>query len=154
MKKNNAFSVFGFIHKAMLAGQLIFLGVMFYLGYSKTMIPPLVEQEKILQVAAIVFTAAAIYIGIRIFNRKLALIKEDPLTKAKEKFTKYSQACMLRWSVTEAPVLICGICYLLTGNIAFLALAALPFLFFVMLAPVKSKVMSQLQISESELEDL
>ena len=97
MKKNSAFFVFGFMHKAMLLGQLIFLGVMFYLVYSKTMLPPLVAQEKILQVAAIVFTAAAMYVGISIFKKKLALIKENPLTEAKEKFTKYRQTCMLQW---------------------------------------------------------
>lgn len=154
MKKNSAFFVFGFIHKAMLAGQLIFLGVMFYLVYSKTMIPPFVEQEKILQVTAIVFTAGALFAGNSMFKRKQALMKEDPLAEAKAKFTIYRQACMLQWSLTEASVLICGICYFLTGNIAFLALAAIPFLFFVTLAPVKNKVMSQLQISEAELEAL
>ena len=154
MKKNSAFFVFGFMHKAVLAGQFIFLGVMFYLGYSKTMLPPLVAQEKILQVAAIVFTVTAMYVGISIFKKKMALIKENPLAEAKEKFKKYRQACMLQWSLTEAPVLICGICYFLTGNIAFLALGALPFLFFVTLAPSKIKIITQLQISESELDEL
>ena len=154
MKKSSAFFVFGFMHKAMLVGQLIFLVVMFYLVYSKTMLPPLIAQEKILQVAAIVFTATAMYVGISIFKKKMAIIKENPLAEAKEKFTKYRQACILQWSLTEASVLICGICYFLTGNIAFLALSILPFLFFVTLAPVKNKVISQLEISESKLDEL
>ena len=154
MKKNSAFFVFAFMHKAMLVGQLVFLGVMFYLAYSKTMLSPLAAHERILQVVAIAFTAIVMYIGMRIFKRKLILINENPLSATKEKFAKYRQACMLQWSLTEAAVLICGICYFLTANMAFLALAALPFLFFVTLAPVKNKVITQLQISESELDEL
>ena len=154
MKKNSVFFVFSFMHKAMMAGQLIFLGVMFYLVYSKTMLPPLVAQEKILQVAAIAFTAIFMFAGINILKNKLALIKENTLTEPKEKWTKYRQACFLQWSLTEVPVLVCGICYFLTGKMTFLALAALPFLFFVTQAPVKNKVIMELAISEAELDEL
>jgi hypothetical protein len=154
MKKNSAFFVLSFMHKAMMVGQVIFLSVLFYLVYSKTLLPPLVEHEKILQVAAILFTSITLFSGIGIFKKKLALIKEDPLTEAKEKFTKYRQASLLQWSLTEAPVLVCGICYFMTGKMAFLALAALPFLFFVMLAPVKNKIIMKLEISEAELDEL
>ena len=138
----------------MMVGQLIFLSVLFYLDHSKTLLPPLVEHEKILQVAAILFTSITLFAGIGIFKKKLALIKEDLLTEAKEKFTTYRQASMLQWSLTEAPVLVCGICYIMTGKMAFLALAALPFLFFVMQAPVKNKVIMKLEISEAELDEL
>lgn len=137
-----------------MVGQLVFLGVIFYLVYSKTLLPPLFEQEKILQVAAIVFTSISLFAGIRIFKKKLTLIKENPLTEAKEKFAKYRQACLLQWSLTEIPVLVCVICYFITGKMAFLALAALPFLFFVMQAPVKNKVIMELEISEAELDEL
>lgn len=154
MKKNSPFFVLSFMYKAMMVGQLIFLSVLFYLVYSKTLLPPLVEHEKILQVAAIVFTSISLFAGISNFKKKLALIKENPLTEAKEKFTKYRQACLLQWSLTEAPLLVCGICYFMTGKMAFLALAALPFLFFVMQAPVKNKVITELEISEAELDEL
>ncbi|MBK7122974.1 MAG: hypothetical protein IPH68_09305 [Chitinophagaceae bacterium] len=152
--KKNAFYVFSFMHKAMMIGQLIFLGVLFYMIYSKTFVPPMAEHDKIVQVAAILFTAATLFAGFTLFKKKLAFIKEDPLAGVKEKFEKYRGASTLQWGLTEAPVLFCGICFFLTGNYALLALAAVPFLYFVSLAPSKEKTALQLDISSSDLGEL
>lgn len=152
--KKNAFYVFSFMHKAMLIGQLIFLGVLFYMVYSKTFMPPMAAYDKTVQVVALLFTAAALFAGFTLFKKKLALIKEDSLAGVKEKFEKYRGASMLRWGLTEAPVLFCGICFFLTGNYALLALAVVPFLYFVSLAPVTEKTAMQLDISSSELGEL
>lgn len=152
--KKNAFYVFSFIHKAMLAGQLLFIAVLFYLVYKKVLVPPMAAQDKIVQVIALLFTAAVLFAGFTLFKKKLALIKEDPLAGVKEKFEKYRGASMLQWGLTEAPVLFCGICFFLTGNYALLALAAVPFLYFVSLAPSIEKTAMQLDISSSELDEL
>lgn len=152
--KKNAFYVFSFLHKAMMVGQLLFIGALFYLVYSKMLVPPMAEHEKTIQVVAILFTAATMYAGFTLFKKKLALIKEAPLAGVQEKFAKYRQASMLQWGLTEAAVLVCAICFFLTGNYALLALAAVPFLYFVSLAPVKEKTAMQLDISSSELDDL
>jgi len=150
----NAFYVFSFIHKAMLVGQLLFMAVLFYLVYSKMLVPPLAEYDKMVQVTALLFTAAALYAGFILFKKKLALINDNPLAGVKEKFEKYRGASMLQWGLTEAPVLFCGICFFITGNYALLALAAVPFLYFVSLAPAKEKTAVQLDISSSELDEL
>jgi len=150
----NAFYVFSFMHKAMLVGQLIFLGVLFYMVYSKTIVPPMAEHDKMIQVVALLFTATALFVAFTLFKKKMALIKGSPLVAGKEKFTKYRQACMLQWGITEASVLVCGICFFLTGNYALLALAVVPFLYFVSLAPAKEKTAMQLDINSSELDEL
>jgi hypothetical protein len=46
------------------------------------------------------------------------------------------------------------ICFFLTGNYAFLALAAVLIIYFAMQAPTKNKVAQHLDISSSELDGL
>lgn len=152
--KKNAFYVFSFMHKAMLVGQLIFLGVLFFMLYSKMLVPPMAEHDKMIQVIALLFTAAALYAGVTLFKKKLAYIKEEPLAGIKQKFEKYRAASMLQWGLTEAPVLFCGICFFLTGNYALLVLAAVPFGYFVLLAPTTGKAAIQLDTPSSELDTL
>ena len=126
------------MHKAMMIGQLLFIAVLFYLLYSKTLVPPLAAHDKIVQVVALLFTAATLYAAFTLFKKKIALIKAFPLDGVKEKFEKYRGASLLQWGLTEAPVMICGICFFLTGNYALLALAAVPFLYFVSLVVISS----------------
>ena len=156
MKKANAFATLKLMHGAMLMGQLIFIAVLVYMVYGNQIIPFLssASSEKILQAIAIVVTAAAMFAGISLFKKKLALIKEGTLLDAKEKFSKYRQACLLQWALTELPVLVCCICFFITANYAFLALAAVPLAYFVTLSPVKDKTAMQLDLSSGDLDEL
>jgi hypothetical protein len=57
MNKSSVFSILKMLHLAMLAGQIIFTAVIFYLIYSNVMQPMFVEHEKILQIIAIIIVA-------------------------------------------------------------------------------------------------
>jgi uncharacterized membrane protein YbhN (UPF0104 family) len=153
MQQISPLKVLNTIHKAMLTGQVLFAAVGFYLVYSNTLEPPAKELEKILQVVALTVTAACVYAGITLFKKRLQQIREMQ-TGAKEKFEKYRSACILQWALTEAPVLLCIICLFLTGNYAFLALAAVLIILFAMMAPSKIKIILHLQIGEQEVDDL
>jgi len=154
MKNNSAFAVFKIMHRAMLAGQLLFTGAMFYLVYSKKIIPPLPGQDKILQVMAILFAAFAFFGGNSIVKRKLSAIRENTGVSVKEKFEKYRSAAVFQWALLEGAVLFCGVCFFLAGNYAFLALAAVLILLFTMQVPDKSKIALQSGLSITDLEEL
>ncbi|MBK8609329.1 MAG: hypothetical protein IPL84_05115 [Chitinophagaceae bacterium] len=154
MKNPSVFSTMNIMHRALLAGQVIFNAIMFYLVYSKEMMPLFTHQEKMMQIAAIGYAAIAIFAGTSLFKKKLALINDDTGGDARTKLTKYRSASMLQWGLMEAASLVCGICLLLTGNYAFLALSAVLILYFAMLMPVKNRIAAQLNLQSNELDEL
>ena len=149
----NALKILNILHKALLMGQILFAAGCIYIVYTKAMLPPAKELDRILQVAALIITIAGIYAGMTIFKKKLVLIKEMQ-TGNKEKFSLYRSASIVQWALLEGPSIFCTISFFLTGNYAFLALVAGIIFLFVLMAPSKVKIITQLQISESELNDL
>jgi len=141
------------IHKALLIGQLLFAAIAFYLVYSKSFTDQFQHLNQILQVIALVFSAAGFYVGSLLFKKKLLQARET-LTGLKDKWALYRTACMLQWSMLEAPCIFVIICFLLTGNYAFLALAVALIFLFAMMAPTKLKIVFQLQVSEAEIAEL
>lgn len=155
MPKNATyFSMLAFMHRAMLIGQAFFLAFVFYLIYSRTLTPPLTDQVKILQLAALLISGAAIGLAINLFKKKLIQIKENNALGKAEKLAKYRSALMLQWGVTELPTFVCGICLMLSGNYAFLALAIVVIVYFAMLMPVKNRIAAQLHIQPEEMDSL
>ncbi len=154
MKTATPFSTLKLMHQAMLTAQLFFAGIVFYLVYSKTILASLAAQEKTLQVIALLFAAGAIFGGATIFKKKLAVIKDDYGNTPAAKFSMYRTACIILWALLEAASFICIICLFLTGNYAFLALAAAIIIYFALQAPSKNKVAQQLDISSSDIDAL
>lgn len=138
----------------MFIGQIVFIAVTFYLVYSKIFLPVFAEEQKMLQVIALLFAAVTMFAGNKLFKSKLQQIQDDTNAAAKERLLQYRTISILQWALVEAPCLLCGICLLLTGNYAFLALGLVIMLYFGMLLPVKSRVAAQLGLSISELDEL
>ncbi len=153
MQKGNALKILNILHKAMLTGQILFAAVCVYLVYTKKLIPPAQELDKILQVAALILTVTGVYAGFAVFKKKLMHIREVQTDSAK-KFSIYRAASLMQWALLEGPFIFCIISFFLTGNYAFVALALVIIFIFVMTAPSKIKIITQLQISESELDEL
>jgi hypothetical protein len=153
MQKGNALKALNILHKALMAGQILFASVCAYLIYSQSVLPGAKELDKVLQVVALVLTSAGIFAGMSFFKKKLMQIREME-TAAKEKFDLYRSACILQWALMEGPSIFCIICFFLTGNYAFLAIVLVVIFLFAMTAPSKNKIQLQLQISESELDEL
>ncbi len=154
MKTATPYSVLKLMHQAMLTAQLFFAGIVFYLVYSKTILPSLAAAERILQVIALVFAAGAIFGGTTIFKKKLAVIKDGYENTPSAKFAMYRTACIILWAMLEAASFICIICLFLTGNYAFLALAAALIIYFALQAPSKNKVAQHLDMSSSDIDAL
>jgi hypothetical protein len=155
MKKAGAFAALKIVHTAMLAGQLLFIAILFFLAYSKKIAPALPEMDKILQIVAVLLSATGFFLGTNIFKKKLLAIRDDVNNNSvQEKFAKYRVACFMQWAMLEGPCLFCCICFFLVGNYAFLALAAVLVLLFGLLAPVKIKTALQLGLSLTDMEEL
>ena len=134
MQKGKGLQVLNIIHKALMTGQILFASVCIYLIYSKSVLPMGEELDKVLQVAALIITAAGIFAGMTLFKKKLMQIREMQ-TGAKEKFDLYRSACIIQWALLEGPSIFCIICFFLTGNYAFLAVVLVVLFLFAMTAP-------------------
>jgi len=138
----------------MLISQVIFAGIIFYLLYSKTIVPPMAAKQKMLQVIALFMAAGAISSGTGIFKKRLTLLKEQPLISTEEKLNSYRLGCILRWGLIEIASFFSIICLFLTGNYAFLVLGGVLIIYFAMQSPSKTKVAQHLDISSSDLDGL
>lgn len=141
------------VFKAMLAGQLLFVGILFYLSYSGTVTAGLKHINKTLQIIAIAVYIASIYFSKSIFSKKLLQIRNSS-ADIKSKFAAYRSASLIQWAILEGSCLFIAGCFLVTANYAFLFLAAVMILLFAMLTPNKSKIAIQLQLSEEEIATL
>ena len=141
------------LHKAMLAGQILFSAVCGYLVYAGIISPSAKELDKVLQVVAIALSVAGVFAGMSVFKKRLLQIR-DMQTGINEKFSAYRSACIIQWALLEGPVIFIIISFFLTGNYAFPALAIVLIFLFALQAPSKLKIALQLQVSEAELEDL
>ncbi|MEO7308573.1 MAG: hypothetical protein ABIR78_08875 [Ferruginibacter sp.] len=153
MQKGNALKVLHILHKALLMGQIFFAALCVYIIYTKSIVPSASGLEKVLQVAALILTAVGVYAGTTIFKKKLILTREMQ-TDARQKFAQYRAASIIQWALLEGPAIFCSICFFLTGNYAFLALSIVIMFLFAVMGPSKNKMLTQLQISESELDEL
>jgi hypothetical protein len=142
------------IHKVMFFTQIAFAGICFYLSYSGTVPPTLdKETEKILQVVALVFSAAGFFGGTFLMKKKILEARAMNGT-VQQKFDLFKSFAILQWAMLEGPTLLCIIVFLLSGNYAVLVLAGVLITCFGMLAPTRSKVAFQLSLSDAEAAEL
>ena len=152
--KTSVLSSLYIMHKAMLAGQVIFTAIIFYLLYSKNIQPAFVEQEKTMQVVALLIAFVGIFTGAKLFNSKMMQLRQAIDEDIQNKLTKYRTASLILWVLIEIPCLVAGICLMLTGGYAFLALGVVIILYFALQAPSKAKAALHLGVSNDELAGL
>ena len=153
MNKGNGLRVLNLLHKAMLAGQILFAAICVYMLYTKAIVSSLQDMDKIFQVIAIGLSAAGFFVGSFLFKKKLQQARETS-TGLKEKFAIYRSGCIMQWAFLEGPSIFSIVCFFLTGNYAFIALAAALILLFAILAPSKLKIALLFGVSEAEIIEL
>jgi hypothetical protein len=141
------------IHLALLAGQCLFLAVMVFLVVRNILPPVSPSLDKTFQVMALLVSFAAVLGAINIFKKRLSSINAAAENIA-EKITQYRAASILKWAMIEGATLFSLICFFLTGNYSFAALAIALIIFFALLIPSKVKIMLQLQLNEQEADAL
>ena len=153
MKKVNGLIVLGIIHKALLAGQVMFAAIAFFLIYTDKMVPSMAELDKTFQLIAVAISVTAVFAGATLFKRKIQNIRSADGTVT-EKFNIYRSAYITQWALLEGACIFSLVSFFLIGNYAFLALAAFLIIYFALLAPTKNKTVIHLGISGDEIDAL
>lgn len=138
------------VHRAMLLGMILFGGIAFFLHYSGNFPPSLQQYDQLLQVVAVVLAAAGFFTGNRLFSKKIFQLRESA-AGLDVKLELYRSASLIQWALLEAPALFAIICFLLTENYSFLALAGALIILFVINTPAKIKMAMLLQVPEDEI---
>ena len=141
------------MHKAFIAGQVVFAAAAFYLVYSGMFVPHQKQLEKPLQLISVLLSVGGFIIGNLIFKNRISSVIGTNETVAKKLYT-YRVACIIQWALIELSCLFSISGFMLTGDYAFLFLAGALILTFVMLSPAKDKVKFQLQLTDKEAEEL
>lgn len=140
------------LHLAFLSGLVLFVLLSTYLVYIGRFSPGMQENEQLFQVFALGFAGLSIFFGNRIFKSRLMAIQN--MSSLKDKINAYRGACIIRWALVEAATLFTIVCFMLTANYAFLALAVALIIVFMVLKPTKEKIFIQTGISGHELENI
>lgn len=136
------------MHIAFLVGQLIFMGISFYLQKSGNFGTEATELVPTFKIIVPVFALVAIVGSNFLFNLK---IKATPKTSTlSEKLVSYRMAFISKLAVLEGASFFSIVSYLLTQNVLFLSIATLLVVLFVLQRPTVQKIVEVFQLSNQE----
>lgn len=143
------FTVLGIIHLAMLMGQVMFLGVTFFiLNENGPSLGDDFESMALLQIGIAGVIIMGLFGGNFLFKQQLVAAREK--NTLGEKLNTYRTACIMRFALLEAPAILCIVAFMLTGNYFFAVVSAVVILVFLMNRPTKSKLILDLELSGEE----
>lgn len=87
-----------------------------------------------------------------LFGLRLKKIRQ--LTGLDAKTTAYRGALIMKWTLLDAPALLSGVFYLITGSKLFLVCAALPLILLILSKPTKDKSYSEMELTWEEQQQL
>jgi hypothetical protein len=152
MDKAGTLKTLQVIYKALLMGQVLFMGIVIFMQTKGALNASRVDEDtsRILQVMAVAIGFGCLWGGIHFYRKRIAVIKDSDVSIA-EKLKQYQAASIIKWGLTEGPSLFCIVGYFLTGNWSFLALAGIIIFVFAGYNPQKALVMRELGLGEDEL---
>lgn len=106
--------------------------------------------DRLLQVIAVVYSFVAVIVGLQLFRRRVNSIRESALP-VRDKLQQFRSGCIVQWALLTGAGFFCAICYVVTGNWAFLGLGIMLLAIFGGLNPFRQKVMLQLRLSEQDV---
>jgi hypothetical protein len=148
----NFFKSLQVLHKALITGMMLFCAIAIVLMTMGKAPLTLTAYDRTLQVVAVLLGAGLPALGFSLFNKKLQSL--DTAAPVAARVAGYRSATILRWMLIELPAFFATICFLLTGNYAFAALAIALVFVFAATNPSKTKIVFQLQLNEQEVAEL
>ena len=141
------------LHTALVSGVVLFLAVIFFLVYKQSGSLVDVSVDRILQVVAVLLTGISLFIGFRLFNKKILELRHSALP-ARAKLEAYRTACIVWWAMIEGPAFFAATGYYLTANAAFLALAIFHITILAVFMPRRDNFRLLLNLTDTEMEEL
>lgn len=141
------------LHTALLMGMIIFSVVAIVL-VQRNIIPASGETlERTLQLVCILVSGVMILGGFNLFKKKMLAARNDTGT-GEQRMDLYRAACILWWAMIEGPGLLATIGYILTHNLAFLALGVFHILCLFVFSPRKANIVVLLNLTNEEVSRL
>ncbi|MEL4309052.1 hypothetical protein [Joostella sp. CR20] len=128
-----------------LAGQIIFLGVAFYLMQSLEFN---FENPDMMSYLVPCFAIAAVFIGNYIYQQTINTIKREDTFF--QKMAKFQTANIIKFAMIESASLFAIVKYLISSNAIYAVIAILLILYFTSLIPNKEKIISLLNLTSEE----
>jgi len=141
------------LHLALFAGQclLLILAVWIVTGHHVSFAER--STDKLLQVLSLLLSFAIAYGAVVMKKRRLEEIRAGAAS-VEARVARYRSSCLLQWALLETVVLLNLVCFIVTGNYAFVALTVAVMIFYALQAPTRLAVLWQLGITEEALDAL
>jgi hypothetical protein len=152
MNVSNFVRTINIIFIAMTMGMILFVVVAFIAlsdgNYFE--IPGTKDPFVIIVPVALV---AGMGLGNTLFQKLLAPAKDEKKT-LQQKISIYTSTSIIRFALTEGPVLIAIVAFVTSGNLFYLIFAAVGILFFLTLRPSPEKIAKDLNLTYDQQEEL
>lgn len=135
------------IHLALLAGQVFFIVVAFFLRNTGAFPAPF-KDGYIFLLAVLLITASAIGAGLFLFKQRIESITGR--TALADKLTDYRAAAIVKYALAEGPSFFAVVAYLFTGNMIILGIAVAIIAYFATMWPTVEKVSSEMNLNPDE----
>ena len=153
MQQSNAFNQLRIIHVAVLISMVMFNVVALVLMLEG--LTDFVDEsfQRTLQAVCVLLSALFIIFGFKVFKKKI-LAARNSLEPGEKRMELYRAACIMWWAMIEAPGIIAGIAFIISGNFAFFALAIFHLLTMLVFAPQKKNIIMFLNLNGNEVAKL
>lgn len=148
--QQDAFKALKILHLAIAAGLVLFTAIillLFQTGQLKALDPSL---ERTLQVVAVVVSVGMLVVGFNLFKRKMMEARNSSQA-GETRMNLYRTACIVWWAMIEGPGMLAVICFIITGNYAFIALAGFHVLLLFLFMPRKGNIIVLLNLNSQEV---
>jgi hypothetical protein len=141
----NYFRSLRILHLAILAGQAMFCAVAALLVFSAGL-EPSIDDSRLLNVLVPLIAVGAVAASMGLFRRRLEAAQS---AGPDQKLDLYRGALILRYAILEVPALLSIIMFMLTGTIAYLAVAGMLIAWFALQRPGRARAMEDLRMDEA-----
>jgi hypothetical protein len=139
------------LHALLLAGIILFtiLGaISVYMGAVDVSASSSVH--KVLMFLVPVASVAGLLMANLLFKKKTDALRSAGSMSLRYRLEQFRSASLLRWALTEAPLMLAIIALILTGSYYYGIFIFLLLIFFILYAPSADKIKMQLELSSEE----
>ena len=141
------FRINNLLYFALLSGQIVFSAITLFLNHGLMFQPDPSLRDIFIYIVPL-FVLNGFVTGNIIYKNRLKKIKKfNSLTS---KMTEYRGAIIIRMALLEGASLFSIVIYLITADIAFIAMAGIVVLYFLLLKPSREKVILELELNSTE----
>jgi hypothetical protein len=152
MNPSNFLRSFKIIYLALAAGMLVFSGIAIFITKDKQFFQ-IPGVEDIFVIIVPVVLAAGMGAGNFLFKKLLSPVKKGEKT-LQQKISIYFSSSIIRFALTEGPVLLAIVALLQTNNLFYMIFVAVGLLFYFTLNPKEERIARDLELTYDQKSEL